>query len=402
MQYGWVVVVACFCLMLLQGIFLSFGVFLDPLIHEFDWLNATTSATYSIYWITMSYSGLVMGSLADRHSPRIIMSLSGFLVGLGMVLSSHVTQVWQLYLSFGIIGGIGAGGLWIPATSAVMRWFNEGRSLDLAVSVVSTGVGVGTLIMAPLAGYSIALFGWRQGYFLIGILAWGMTSLAAALIRIPKATPRGKSTLSFSDSIREIVRSKTFWILLLAYGLGVGIARQDVMVHLASFLASKQGFAYSTGALSLAVVGAGSILGRLSFGGLASKIGENKILPFCFLLQGLSTILFVLSQDVLSAYLLSLVFGMAYGGSVPQVPLILRKRFGMRHFGAAFGLLLSGAGIGAVVGPTLIGGHTYDLTNSYLLSFLADGSISLIAAGLGSLLVFSLGNRSRPLQAKSA
>jgi MFS family permease len=388
--------------MLLQGVFLSFGVFLDPLIHEFGWSNATTSATYSIYWITMSYSGLVMGSLADRHSPRIILGLSGFLVGLGMVLSSHVTQVWQLYLSFGIIGGIGAGGLWIPATSTVMRWFNEGRSLDLAVSVVSTGVGVGTLIMAPLAGYSIALFGWRQGYLLIGILAWGMTALAAALIRIPKATPRGKSTLSLSDSIREIVRSRTFWILLLAYGLGVGIARQDVMVHLASFLAGKQGFAYSTGALSLAVVGAGSILGRLSFGGLASKIGENRILPFCFLLQGLSTILFVLSQDVLSTYLLSLVFGMAYGGSVPQFPLILRKRFGMRYFGAAFGLLLSGAGIGAVIGPTLIGGHMYDLTNSYLLSFLADGSISLTAAGLGSLLVFSLGNRSRPLQAKSA
>jgi hypothetical protein len=74
----------------------------------------------------------------------------------------------------------------------------------------------------------------------------------------------------------------------------------------------------------------------------------------------------------------------------------------MKYFGAAFGLLLSGAGIGAVIGPTLIGGHMYDLTNSYLLSFLADGSISLTAAGLGSLLVFSLGNRSRPLQAKSA
>ena len=380
---------ACFILTLLYGVLLSFGVFLDPLIAEFGWSNTLTSATYSIYWVTSSLSGLLMGVLADRYSPRIVLGVSGFLVGAGLALSSYASTIWNLYISFGVVGGIGAGGLWIPASVLVTRWFEGRQHVGLALGAVAAGTGAGSVFIAPLAGIWIGLFGWRQAYTSLAVLVWAVTIGATILLRAPQTKHRQAGSPSgLAVDISRTVHDKTFWTLLLAYALAVGLARQDVNVHLVSFMVEK-GHLYSESVLSLAILGMASGVGRLLFGGFSEKLGERTMVSMCFMLQGLSTMLFVISQDILALYAFSFLFGLAWGGAVPQIPLIIKKSFEPRNFGMVFGLLAVGGGAGGIIGPALVGGYMHDMTGSYLLSFATDAVVAFAGAGVALLLVSS-------------
>jgi MFS family permease len=349
---------------------------------EFGWSNTLTSAIYSIYWISNSFSAFFLGAYADRHSPRLVLGLCGFLVGLGMALSSYATTVWQLYLSYGVIGGLGAGALWVTASMVVMGWFNEERAMNWAVSIVAVGTGAGTVFMAPLGGFLITAFGWRSGYTYMALFVWAIVGVAMLLVKTPpkvEKTPSKveKGQFSISSSVGQI-KTASFVCILLSYALAAGAARQDLTLHVVSFLGTRE-FAYSVGVLALAIIGVGSALGRLS-GVLVGRIDEEKLLPIYFSLQGLSILLFLVSHEVLLVYSAAFLFGLVWGGSVPQIPLLLKKIFGMRHFGTIFGLVYFGVGVGAVIGPTLIGGYLFDMTQSYTISLLIDALVSFAAA----------------------
>ena len=379
-HYRWIVTGACFCLTLIYGFTLSFGVFLDPIIKEFGWSNAITSGVYSTYWIFWTVSGLLTGTLADRYSPRLILTTSAFLAGFGMVLSASVSAVWHLYLSFGVMGGVGAGGVWAPAMTLTMRWFKQERPLNWAVSLVALGSAVGMMFVAPLEGRIIPTFGWRAGYYLVALFIWGITLVVAILIRNPPkliATQRPK--LGFSESLGGM-KTRSFLLLLISYAVVGGWARQDLLVHIISSLSSKE-FDYVVAVSSLVFVGGGSAFGRLLIDPMGKKMGQKAILFLFYSLQGLSILLLMIAHNLDAAYLSSFLFGIAYGGAVCVVPLIVAKTYGTAHFGVMFGVLMTGVGAGAVFGP-IFGGYLYDLTRTYFYSFLVDVSISFVGAGL--------------------
>jgi MFS family permease len=379
-HYGWIVTSACFCLTLIYAVTLSFGVFLDPIIKEFGWSNAVTSGVYSTYWIFWTVSGLVTGTLADRYSPRLILSASAFLAGLGMALSASASTVWHLYLSFGVMGGLGAGGVWTPAMTLTMRWFKQERKLSWAVSLVALGSATGTMFVVPLEGMVIPSYGWRAAYGFVALLIWGIALVAAILIRDPpKLIVTQSSRSGFSESLHGM-KTRSFLFLLISYAIVGGWARQDVLVHIVSSL-STEGFAYVVAASSLVFVGGGSAFGRLLIGPMGKKMGEKAMLFLFYSLQGLSILLLTIAHNLDAAHLSSFLFGIAYGGAVCVVPLIVTKAFGTAHFGAMFGVLMIGLGAGAVLGP-IFGGYLYDLTRTYYYSFLADVSLSFVGAGL--------------------
>lgn len=295
-----------------------------------------------------------------------------------MALSSYVTAVWQLYLTYGVIGGMGSGAFWVTGTVMVMGWFKDERAMNWAVSIVALGTGTGTMFVAPLGGFLITTFGWRSGYAYMALFVWTIVAVVIVLVKNPKTSlRREKSKFNLSSSLSQI-KTKVFVCLLLSYSLVAGMARQDLMLHVVSFLGTRN-FTYSVGVMALALVGLGNVSGRFFSGALSEKIGEKIVLPLCFLIQALSTFAFLASPDVLAVYFASFLFGIAYGGSAPQIPLILRKIFGTAHFGTIFGLVLFGVGVGAVIGPTFIGGYLYDLTQNYIFSFLVDGLIPFVA-----------------------
>jgi OFA family oxalate/formate antiporter-like MFS transporter len=390
-EYRWLVVAAGTCLTLLFGIFLSFGVFLDPLIIEFGWSKTLTSMVFSIYTVSYSLSTILMGKLADKLGSRIVIAIGGVLASLGIIISSQTNAIWQLYLTFGVMGGIGAASFWIPSTLAVIKWFRFGKNLNLAISIVSVGTGLGTLLISPIAGFLIAEYGWRVCYLFMGALSGSFTLFAVLLMRDPQKSDHvgidREETLSQPSglNILEALKTKNFWSLFTVFLLGGGIARNTIMVYIVSF-SSVAGFPFLVGTTCLALIGGGSIIGRIFSGFLSRKLAENRIVFICFLLQGLSTFVFILVQNIWIFYLSSLIFGIMYGGYVPQFPILTNEFFGVKSYGLIYGVISCGYGLGTLIGPPLLGGYLSNMVGSYFLSFFLSAIFSIIAGATAFLI----------------
>ncbi|HUK79864.1 MAG TPA: MFS transporter, partial [Nitrososphaerales archaeon] len=381
----WFVVAAATGLSVIFGIFFSFGVFLDPLITEFGWSSALTSFVFSAYSLSYSLGAILIGRLADRYGVRITIALGGVLITLALVLSSRADAIWELYLTFGAMGGVGGAAFWIPPTKAVMEHFESSSSLNMAVSVVAVGTGAGTLLISPVAGFFITQFGWRTCYLLFALISAVISFLGVLVIKSP--TKGGSSVTNANQTgqrLSDAIRTRNFWSLFGMYVLGCGIARYTVLVYIAVYVLAA-GFPLQAGALCVGLIGGGSILGRLG-SGLSSKfLPDNLILLVSFVLQGISSVAVVLSGNIWLIYSSAFVFGIGYGAYVPQFPLLTRKSFGMKSYGLVYGVISSGLGFGALAGPPIVGGLLSSATGSYFLSFVLSGAFSLVAAVMALL-----------------
>jgi MFS family permease len=167
--YGWVVLGAAFVVIMIGiGSMFSLGVFLIPLQEEFGWSRSQISVASLLNWLAFGLFSAVFGTLSDRIGTRRVVLLGGTLFGLGMMLSGLTQQIWHLYLTFGLLGGMGVGGLYVPLSATATRWFAGNRGL--AVAIVSAGNGSGILLMAPLGRYLISTFDWAIAFAIVGLL----------------------------------------------------------------------------------------------------------------------------------------------------------------------------------------------------------------------------------------
>ena len=124
--YGWIIVAACLVIMMTAyGVSYSFGVFFKPLQDEFGWNRAATSGIFSFYQISHNALGLLAGWAIDRYGPRVIIIVGGIAIGVGLLLTSWVNALWQLYLIYGLLIGLGISAAWSPVLTTVSRWFTS-------------------------------------------------------------------------------------------------------------------------------------------------------------------------------------------------------------------------------------------------------------------------------------
>ena len=390
---GWIVVAAATGLSIIFGIFFSFGVFLDPLIAEFGWSSALTAFVFSVYSLSYSLGAIVIGRLADRYGARGTVGLGGVLITLALVLSSRADAIWELYLTFGVMGGVGAADFWIPPTKAVIERFESSPNLNMAVSIVAVGTGAGTLLISPVAGFFIGQYGWRVCYLLFALITAAISLFGVTTIR---EQGRGRGPVAGNGGqpgqrLSEAAGTRNFWTLFGMYVLGCGIARYTVLVYVAVYVVAI-GFPLQAGALSVGLIGGGSILGRLGAGVLSRSLRDSLVVLVSFALQGVSSIMVVLSGDIWLVYAAAFVFGVGYGAYVPMFPLLTRRSFGMRSYGVVYGVISSGLGFGALLGPPVLGGILSSATGSYFLTFVLAGLFSLVAAAMALLMRFQDGS----------
>jgi len=122
-----------------------------------------------------------MGGLNDRLGPRIVLTIAGFLAGLGYLLMSQIGAAWQLYLFHGVVVGVGMSGILVPMLSTVARWFVARR--NVMSGIVMAGIGVGTLVASPVANWLISVYEWRVSYIIMGSIVLIVTVLAAQFLK---------------------------------------------------------------------------------------------------------------------------------------------------------------------------------------------------------------------------
>lgn len=375
------------------GMIYSYGVFFKHLIADFGWSRAATSGVHSLFMVSHGAFAIPMGWLADRFGPARVTAACVFIAGVGLALTSQVNALWQLYLTYGIIFGIGESAGFTATTSTTARWFIKRRGL--ALGIVASGAGIGTLIIAPVSERLIAAFGWSIAYLVLAAMIWIVMIPSALLLR---RDPAGKGLLPYGAdeaiisvdngmqkvtdatetgiALRAAARYKPLWVLFIVYFL-FNFCLQMVMVHLFNF-ATDIGIASLIAATFISIIGIGSFIGRLLMGAASDRIGANNALLTCCIIMMSTLIFLIFSRELWMFYLFAIVFGFAYGGEVPQMPVMVGQFFGMRAVAALVGVTVFGATMGGALGAW-VGGKVFDVTQSYQLAFAIAAATSFVA-----------------------
>lgn len=395
--YGWVVVAAGFAVTCVGfGCVYAFSAFVEPLQHAFGAARGSVSVVFSLAGFLYFCLGGVSGPLADRFGSRRLAVLGMILIGLGLALASVAPNMTTVYAAYGLGVGLGVGCSYVPAMGAVQRWFSKHRGT--ASGIASSGIGVGTLLIPPIAEFLIGTVGWRDAYLALAALAITVGAGMALLLENDPAArglgPDGGKALHNSgpapahdgSSIREAVTSRRF-IGLYAACLACSFAAFVPFVHLAPY-ATDHGIARSSAVLLVSVIGIGSTAGRFFVGGLADRLGRPQALAATYMGMALSLIIWLSVTSFWPLALFALLFGCAYGAWVALLPAVVMDYFGGRNVSGLIGILYTSAGFGTLIGPSAAG-FAFDLSHSYIWPIVAGIFANVVAAAIMALVVRS-------------
>ncbi len=381
-HYGWVIVAAGALIGCIgMGSMFSLAVFLDPIATETGWSRAGLSAAMTVAFLAMGAGAFGWGWVSDRHGPRIVGIAGGVLLGAGLVLASRATSLLAFQLTYGLLLGAAAGAFFAPMMATASAWFDRHRAL--AVSLVSAGLGMAPVTVAPFAQFLLSGHDWRSAMLVIGLVAWAVVLPAALLLRRPPeailaahaaAAPAGGSFTAFQalGTRQFVVLAATFFACCLAHS--------GPIFHVVSY-AMVCGLPAMAAVSVYSLQGMAGLGGRLLLGVLADRLGAKPVLIGGLLLQALAIGAFVPARSLGELYAVAAVFGLAYGGVMPLYAVLARDYFGPRVMGTVFGAATMVSCLGMAAGPA-VGGWILDRFGSY-----SGMHLSSLAIGLGAVAI---------------
>jgi len=378
--YGWVVVAAAFAVTFVGfGSAYTFSAFVGSLQRDFAASRGSVSLVFSLAGFLYFGLGIVSGPLADRWGSRSLALVGMILTGAGLVLAGAARSLTSVYAAYGLGVGLGIGCSYVPAVGAAQRWFVRRRGLASGLAVA--GIGVGTLVMPPLASWLIETFGWRTAYMTLGIFAV-VAGSAMALLIDPDGDPfepdAGAARIS-GASVTDAITSRRFiglYIACLVCSFGLFVP----FVHLVPY-AIDHGVPRSAAVLLLGVVGIGSTAGRFFLGGLADRMGRRHALLATFAAMALAMGLWACSTGLWPLVTFALAYGALYGGLVALLPALVMDDFGGRHVSGIIGVLYTSVAVGTLIGPSAAG-FAFDRSHSYTIAIVSSAGANAIAAAI--------------------
>ncbi len=365
----------------LFGVVYSFGAFFKPIAAQFGANRSATSAIFSITSCISFLLGPFTGHLADRFGPRRIAAIGAVTIGLGLAATSRIDHLWAAYVTYGFGVGIAIACCYVPLIAAVSGWFLTRR--NMALGMVASGIGVGTLVTAPVSAELIHRLGWREAYMVLAIVAAALLLVCAWLIEPP---PIELDAPEFS--VRRIIRTRPFRLMYASCMLWT-VATAIPFVFLPTY-AQSIGIKPVAAATLLGFIGFASTAGRLGLGPLADRFGLIATYRMCLLVLGLCFAIWLYGKSYGMLVTFALVMGASYGGAVALTPAVMAELFGARGLGVILGTLYTGCAIGTLLGPPFCGA-LIDHTGNYRVAL-----IFTIAVTIASFLIL------RPLELREA
>jgi MFS family permease len=385
--HGWWVVGGAFLLLFcsMGTHFYAFPVFFDVMIREMEWARTQVALALTIGTFVLGVMGLLIGGLIHKIGLRPVMVCGTIIAGLGFLLLTTVNEPWQFYLYYGLVLSAGMAGIEaIPTITTVEAWFDRGKST--ALGIATTGMGVGGVVMAPLAGWLISRYDWQTAFvFMAGIVILIGIPISVIIMRTPggrKIAPgqEQQEVLANRDAtIGQALRQKSFWLIsigtllwLWAYLIG--------LTHQVAF-AVDIGIDRVAAAGAVGLLCAFSIPGRLGFGKLGDIMDKRYVMMMAASLQVVAFVILLKTTNLTMMYIYSCLIGVGMGGLTPILPGLLADYFGRSHFGAIYGAAGMVNTLGLMIGP-VYGGWIFDTTGSYSLAFLSGIILTLLAVVL--------------------
>lgn len=400
--YGWVIVaVSCFTLFMALGIRWSFGVFYVSILNEYGWGRAETAVAFSLGMLIHGLFAPVTGTIIDRYGPRWLFPLGGLFLSACLVAASYTTTVWQLYLYFGMVIGLGINTLsYSPHMSLIPKWFIRRRGF--AAGLVLAGMGLGPMFMAPMVEVMIGSLGWRNALLILAACVLCILVPVTAIFQRRNPAEMGQYPDGVAEEVyrevsprgpirdtgalwtlREAIRTRPFWWLFLTitfHGFFINMLVVHQMVHIVDL-----GYSAILAASLLGITGLLGSIGGILCGSFSDRVGREVACTFGSLCAFLGVLFLVLAGYIQSIWLLYgfvLFYGFGQGALGPVAATTTGDLFPGNSLGRIFAIMTMGFGIGSAFGA-YIGGYFYDLTGSYVTPlFMVLGSIVVAALGI--------------------
>jgi len=372
---AWVVVWATFvCLAVIFGVSYSFAAFFENFAKEFAAQRADVSWIFGLCGLVYFVLGAGSGMLADRWGPRMVCMTGMVFIAMGLFLTSLAQSLATVYLSYGLLVGLGIAFVYTPSIACVQPWFNKRRGL--ASGIASAGVGAGTLILPVVVSYLLIEVNWREALQMMsaGVLLIGLTA-GFLLKRAPNLSGSTSGQLP-GLTLSATLKTPSFKWLYMGTLLGAPVMFVP-FAHI-SAAARDAGVPDAQAVGLVGLIGIGSLVGRFAIGWLADRMGRIKTLMLMQGLMGLSYLVWAGAQDPWMFAVFALWFGLSYGSIVSLLPAICMDLFGGRAVSAIIGTLYTGAALGNLLGPVLAG-QVFDMTQSYALVIWITLCISAMA-----------------------
>ena len=404
-HYAWAIVsIIAVMQMVGASIRMAFGVFIEPLTAEFGWSQGGITFAYALSSVVTAMVSPFAGSLGDRFGARKAMMLGTAMFFVGMILTGMVTEIWHLYLTFGVLLGVAQAVFLVPLIPAAMMWFR--RNLGLGMGVLMGAWGVGPALAAPFMGYLIGRFGWHDTFW---ITAFGSVAIMFAMIVMFRDRPSDRDDLPYGalpgdppqqkvnadpEKVKLFTRfmrnTAAYWNMGAIHFLGC-VGHAVILVYIIP-IAVHEGVSLILAASLLTVMSGVSVTTRLIVPVMAERMGTRSVMTVAYLIQGLTVILLFWTHDATMFYLFAIVFGIGYGGESGGFPILNRKYYGLAPVGAAHGFQMLGAGLGMAVGGW-VGGVVFDITGGYGIALW----ISIVTSLAGAVSIMMLEPTHEPL-----
>ena len=386
----WTIAIAGVVMQIALGAVYAWSVFRTPLATQFNWTIAQVTLTFTISIFVLGFAAFPGGLWLNRKGPRVVAVTGGILYGLGVFLAGYTNSLWWLYLTYGLIGGVGLGFGYIVPVAVLVKWFPDRRGLITGIAV--GGFGAGALVTAPIATTLIASVGVLKTFSYLGLAYLVVTPAAGLFMRNPPegwrpagwapAPAQAAERASRDFALNEAVRTRQWWTLWLILFLNVS-AGISLISQQAPLFQELAGVSAAVAAGMVGIVSIGNAVGRIFWAWLSDLITRRATFAIMFVLQ---VVLFWVLPDLSSsAALIVIAFAilMCYGGGFGTMPAAAADLFGARNVGPIYGLMLTAWGLASVFGPLMMA-EMRQTTGSY------RGALHIIAGVMAASVMLPL------------
>ncbi|MFM1941899.1 MAG: hypothetical protein RI897_881 [Verrucomicrobiota bacterium] len=390
---GWTVTFAGTGINLALGVLYTWSVISKGVPAEWEWSETDKSLPYAIACLVFCLIMVPAGRMQDKTGPRIVATIGGILVGLGLILASRTTSAMGYILGFGVLAGAGIGFGYASATPPAVKWFPASKT-GLIAGLVVSGFGLASVYAAPLAKYLTSTYGLPTMVLSFGvgflIIVVGLAQLLCPPPAgyVPAGTPSSKTggaaaTKTPDDySPAEMLRTWQFYALWFMYACGAGAG---LMIIGKLALIAKVQASLELGFILVAVLAVGNGGGRILAGFMSDKIGRSNTLRICFAMQAVMIVLVALTKqgNALASpglmALLSALIGANYGANLALFPSVTKDYYGLKNFGVNYGLVFTAWGLGGFM-LSLLAGKVYDQSQTFNFAYYCSAALLVAAA----------------------
>jgi len=373
----WWVVFGALLIQVSLGAIYIYGVFKPALSQRFpDWSDTDLALPSQLVLAFFAISMIFAGKIQDKLGPRLIATVGGIFLGIGLLIASFSTSLAMFVIGFSVLGGIGVGTAYVCPIATCVKWFPDKRGLITGLAVA--GFGAGGLVFAPVAKSLIESAGIMNTFLFLGIIFFIAVVIGAQFMRVPPAgfkpegweptvqTNKDGAITKIDYSTNEMLKTPQFWLLWLTLFAGCTAGLMIIMNvtnvwQSTSFLAAgSEGVTAdvfktitAAGAFAVMVVAILNAVGRIAWGKISDNIGRKSTLMVMLLLAGV-VMLILNFMNVFPLYLVGVsLIGFCFGGFLALYPAVTADYFGTKHVGANYGWMFTAYGAGGLFGPWL-------------------------------------------------